>query len=326
MTGSRPERSGNGFALYTMLAQCNKNVAHDSQPTPRILFGFYGNHRLSSSAVALSVIVGAIFQLEASQLARVKIARILSAIAEYWSRMLSVRWPLGWFFAFFAKTWPKTCIASLNPDFLGFDLFTWWPQMTLTCIMVTKHRKWCLQMSVTLSMPIHWLCLHLRSKFYSSMSPSPKSRKFIFWPDLWRHQWPPAQSFHLIRVVHVQGYQMAFEFGNPSSSLGDLRWVRCPPPPPTGRITNQTPAGRGLTFALTSFWGGVTWPGLVILLEATWGQKFHTMFALLPDQLYQVWRCYAPPFFAIDEKTVRVEMEIKYQPPVTRGLKKICLS
>ena len=95
MTGSRPERSGNGFALYTMLAQCNKNVAHDSQPTPRILFGFYGNHRLSSSAVALSVIVGAIFQLEASQLARVKIARILSAIAEYWSRMLSVRWPLG---------------------------------------------------------------------------------------------------------------------------------------------------------------------------------------------------------------------------------------
>ena len=37
---------------------------------------------------------------------------------------------------------------------------------------------WYLQMSVTLSMPIHWLCLRLTSKFYSPMSPSPKSRKF----------------------------------------------------------------------------------------------------------------------------------------------------
>ena len=73
------------------------------------------------------------------------------------------------------------------------------------------HRKWYLQMSVTLSMPIHWLCLRLTSKFYSPMSPSPKSRKFWLWPDLWRHQWPPGQIFDLVRVVHVQGYRMAFE-------------------------------------------------------------------------------------------------------------------
>ena len=40
----------------------------------------------------------------------------------------------------------KTCIAALNHDF--FYLFH---LVTLTCIMVTTHRNWYLQMSVTLS-------------------------------------------------------------------------------------------------------------------------------------------------------------------------------
>ena len=31
----------------------------------------------------------------------------------------------------------------------------------MTCIVVTKHRKLYLQMSLTLPMPIHWLCLRL---------------------------------------------------------------------------------------------------------------------------------------------------------------------
>ena len=69
----------------------------------------------------------------------------------------------------------------------------WWPEMTLTFIMVTKHRKWYLQMSVTLSMPISWLCLCLTSQFCSPMSPSPKCRTFWLWPDLWRHSWPRGQ-------------------------------------------------------------------------------------------------------------------------------------
>ena len=119
---------------------------------------------------------------------------------------------LGSFFAFFAKIWPKNMYrSSKSRFFFCLTFFTWWPEMTLTCIMVTKHRKWYLQMSVTLSMPIHWLCLRLTQKFYSPMSPSPKSRKFWLWPDLWRHQWPPGQIFYLVRVVHVQGYRMAFE-------------------------------------------------------------------------------------------------------------------
>ena len=33
--------------------------------------------------------------------------------------------------------------------------------MTLTSIMITKHSKWYLQMSETLSMPISWLCFVL---------------------------------------------------------------------------------------------------------------------------------------------------------------------
>ena len=41
---------------------------------------------------------------------------------------------------------------------------------------------------------------------------------------------------------------MALKFGNRSSSLGDLRGGPLPPPP-AGRVTNQTPAGRGLTCA-----------------------------------------------------------------------------
>ena len=39
--------------------------------------------------------------------------------------------------------------------------------------------------------------------------------------------------------------EWSLKFGNRSSSLGDLRGP-LPPPPPAGRVTNQTPAGRGL--------------------------------------------------------------------------------
>ena len=55
----------------------------------------------------------------------------------------------------------KTCITALNPDLFCLTFFTWWPEMSLTHIMVTMHRKWYLQMSETLSMPIRWLCLRL---------------------------------------------------------------------------------------------------------------------------------------------------------------------
>ena len=104
---------------------------------------------------------------------------------------------LGLFSRSLRKSDLKTCIAALNREIFCLTFFTWWPDMTLTCIMVTKHRKWYLQMSVTLYMPIHWLCLRLTSTFYSPMSPSPKSWKFWLWPDLWRYQWHLGQLFTL---------------------------------------------------------------------------------------------------------------------------------
>ena len=101
----------------------------------------------------------------------------------------------------------KTCITALNHDFFYFFHLVTWDDFDLYYGHKAQEN---LQMSVTLSMPIHWVCLLLTSKFYSPMSPSPKSRKFLLWPDLWRHQWPPGQIFGLIRVVHVQDYRMAF--------------------------------------------------------------------------------------------------------------------
>ena len=106
----------------------------------------------------------------------------------------------------------KTCIAALNREIFGLTFFTWWPEVTVTCIMVTNHRKWFLQMSVPLSMPIHWLGLRLTSKLCSPMSPSPKSRTFWLWADLLRHQWTLCQISHHVWKLHVQGYSMAFEF------------------------------------------------------------------------------------------------------------------
>ena len=100
---------------------------------------------------------------------------------------------LGSFFAFFPKLRPKNMYRSSKSRKKLLDLFTWWPEMTLTSIMVAKHSKWYLQMSETLSMPISWLCSCLTSQFCSPMSPSPKCRTFWLLPDLWRHSWPRGQ-------------------------------------------------------------------------------------------------------------------------------------
>ena len=113
------------------------------------------------------------------------------------------------FFAFFAKIWPKNMYrSSKSRNFFvwPFHLVTWHDldlyyghkvqEMILTDVSDTIHAD-----SLAL----------FASKFYSPMSPRSKSRKFWLWPDLWRHQWPPEQIFDLVRVVHVQGYRMAFE-------------------------------------------------------------------------------------------------------------------
>ena len=106
----------------------------------------------------------------------------------------------------------KTCIAALNHETFCLTFFTWWPDMTWTSIMVIKHSKWYLQMSVTLSMPISWLCLCLTSQFCSPMSPSPKCRTFWLWPDLWRHSWPPRSIQFVFPRQFYQGFQMPLAF------------------------------------------------------------------------------------------------------------------
>ena len=116
---------------------------------------------------------------------------------------------LGSFFSrYLRKSDLKTCIAALNHDFFVWPFFTWWPDMTLTSIMVIKHSKWYLQMSETLSMPISWLCLCLTSQFCSPMSPSPKCRTFWLWPDLWRHSWPRGQY----NLFSLGSFSRAFKF------------------------------------------------------------------------------------------------------------------
>ena len=59
----------------------------------------------------------------------------------FWPILDASKSVLGSFFAFFAKIWPKNMYRSSKSRFFLFDLFTWWPEMTLTCIMVIKHRK-----------------------------------------------------------------------------------------------------------------------------------------------------------------------------------------
>ena len=151
----------------------------------------------------------------------------------------------------FSRSLRKSDLKNMYRSFKSRIFFVWpfslgGPEMTLTCIMVTKHRKWFLQMSVTLSMPIHWLCLRLTSKFYSPMSPSPKSRKFWLWPGLWRHQWPPGQIFDLVRGSSRTGLSN----GVWNLEIGPVVWEISGGgplgPPQQDVLTNQTPAGRGL--------------------------------------------------------------------------------
>ena len=141
----------------------------------------------------------------------------------------------------------KTCIAALNHELFCLTFFTWWLEMILTSIMVTKHSKWYLQMSETLSMPIRWLCLSLTLQLCSPMSPSPKSRTFWLWPDLWRHSWPRGQ-YNCFPVTVFPGFSNAawiFTIGPAVSEIrgGGLEIA----PPLSGARYKNTPVGRGLT-------------------------------------------------------------------------------
>ena len=112
------------------------------------------------------------------------------------------------FRAFLAKTWLQTYVPGLHPEFFWLDLFylVTWDDLDL---YYGHKAQVTIQMPETLSMPIHWLCLRLTSKFCSPMSQSPKCLTFQLLPDLWRHQWSLSQFSHHVWKVYVQGYRMA---------------------------------------------------------------------------------------------------------------------
>ena len=152
----------------------------------------------------------------------------------------------------------KTCIAALYSDFFGLTFFTWWPEMTFTCIIATKHRKWYLQMSETL-MLIHWLCLRLTSKLCLPMSPSPKSRTFRLWPDLWRHQWPLGQNSQHVWNVHVP---TRISNGVWILEIGPVVWEIMGggdmPPPPNRMCDSPDPNGVRVNRAVISSFQGAS--------------------------------------------------------------------
>ena len=88
---------------------------------------------------------------------------------------------LGNFSCSLRKSDLKICIAALNHDFFCLAFFTWWPEMTLTSIMVTKHSKWYLKNVFTLTWPVTSLV-------------TPRSIQFVF-----------LRQF-------FQGFQMPLEF------------------------------------------------------------------------------------------------------------------
>ena len=87
-------------------------------------------------------------------------------------------------FAFFAKFWPKNMQVSQ----FQIRLFTFLPgEMTLTNVVVTKHRKWYLQMSETLSMPIFLALFELTIDILLADVTKPEKSNIPTLTCLWRY-------------------------------------------------------------------------------------------------------------------------------------------
>ena len=121
--------------------------------------------------------------------------------------------------------------------------------MTLTCIMVTKHRKMIL---TDVSDTIHADSLALFAlniEILLADVTKPQKSKIWLWPDLWRHQWPPGSNVWPCTGSSRTGLSngvLNLEIGK-SSSLGDLRRGPLAPPrrtcyypDPSGARVNQT--------------------------------------------------------------------------------------
>ena len=142
----------------------------------------------------------------------------------------------------------KKCIEALNHEifcFTFFHLVTWddldlyyghkAQEMLLTDVSDTIHAD---------SLALFALNIEI---LLADVTKPEKVRKLwtLTWPvDV--HQWPLDQIFDLVRIVHVQGYRMAFEIWKISPvSFGRSQGGPLPPPP-AGRVYYPgPPAGRG---------------------------------------------------------------------------------
>ena len=103
----------------------------------------------------------------------------------------------------------KVWIAALNPEYFGLTFFNWWPEMTLTCIMVTKHRKYYLK-----NVSIHTDSLALFALNIEIMLADTKPEK----SNILTLTWPltssvtSRSSFTPCSESSRQGYRMTFEF------------------------------------------------------------------------------------------------------------------
>ena len=135
--------------------------------------------------------------------------------------------------------------SSKSRNFL-FDLFYLVAWDVLDLHIVSKHRKWYLQMSRTLSMPIRWLCLRLTKTF---------ARRC--------HQARKVEHFDFDLTCDVTGDPEVIKICFPSTvfpGLSNADWIfRIGPvvseirgggarnsPPPSGARFKNIPVGRGL--------------------------------------------------------------------------------
>ena len=152
------------------------------------------------------------------------------------------------FFALFAKIWPTNMYHSSKSR----NLFVWpslpgdlrWPWPILWSQSTGNDAYKCQR---HYPMPIRWPCLSLTSKFCSSMSrPSPKSRTFWLWPDLWRYWWPEVIKIYFPSTL-FHGFQMPLEFLESVQQFRRSEGARNSPPPPSAPLCyKNTSVERGL--------------------------------------------------------------------------------
>ena len=117
---------------------------------------------------------------------------------------------LGHFSRSLRKSKLKTCIAALNHEFFCLTFFTWWPEMPWPVLWSQSTGN-----DTDVSDTIHADSLALFAlNIEILLTDVTKPEKF----KVLTLTWPVTSSvtsgsifFDLVRVVHVQGYQMVFE-------------------------------------------------------------------------------------------------------------------